>query len=122
MEAAAAARRPLCAPSRIAANSGASRTESRQGPRAKPGDSRSPAPPPCRSPPETARGLPGGTGGIPADSVLKCEQITTLPKGLPSESSLGRPLSPVLLEEGERESCARSGSRSTEQPLTGSRG
>jgi mRNA-degrading endonuclease toxin of MazEF toxin-antitoxin module len=43
-----------------------------------------------------------GTGGIPADSVLKCEQITTIPKRLLSESALGGPLSAVLLEEAER--------------------
>jgi len=43
-----------------------------------------------------------GTGGIREDSVLKCEQITTLPKGLLSESALGGPVSPMLLEEVER--------------------
>ena len=43
-----------------------------------------------------------GTGGIRMDSVLKCEQITTLPKGLLSESALGGPLSTGLLEEVER--------------------
>ena len=43
-----------------------------------------------------------GTGGLPADSVLKCEQITTLPKGLLGESALGGPLSARLLEEVER--------------------
>jgi mRNA-degrading endonuclease toxin of MazEF toxin-antitoxin module len=43
-----------------------------------------------------------GTGGLPADSVLKCEQITTLPKSLLSESALGGPLSSGLLEEVER--------------------
>jgi hypothetical protein len=36
------------------------------------------------------------------DSVLKCEQITTLPKDLLSESALGGPLSQGLLEEVER--------------------
>ena len=36
------------------------------------------------------------------DSVLKCEQITTLPKGLLSKSALGGPLSAGLLEEVER--------------------
>jgi hypothetical protein len=36
------------------------------------------------------------------DSVLKCEQITTLPKALLSGSALGGPLSPELLEEVER--------------------
>ena len=43
-----------------------------------------------------------GTGGVRKDSVLKCEQITTLPKRLLSESALGGPLSPVLLSEVER--------------------
>ena len=43
-----------------------------------------------------------GTGGIPADSVLKCEQITTLPKGLLSGSALGGPLAVGLLQEVER--------------------
>jgi mRNA-degrading endonuclease toxin of MazEF toxin-antitoxin module len=43
-----------------------------------------------------------GTGGVRKDSVLKCEQITTLPKRLLSESALGGPVSPVLLEEVER--------------------
>ena len=43
-----------------------------------------------------------GTGGLRKDSVLKCEQITTLPKRLLSESALGGPLSAVLIEEAER--------------------
>jgi mRNA-degrading endonuclease toxin of MazEF toxin-antitoxin module len=43
-----------------------------------------------------------GTGGLPADSVLKCEQITTLPKDLLSESALGGPLSAALLQDVER--------------------
>lgn len=43
-----------------------------------------------------------GTGGIRRDSVLKCEQIMTLPKGLLSESALGGPLPALLLEEVER--------------------
>jgi mRNA-degrading endonuclease toxin of MazEF toxin-antitoxin module len=43
-----------------------------------------------------------GTGGLRADSVLKCEQITTLPKTLLSESALGGPLSARLLEDVER--------------------
>ena len=42
-----------------------------------------------------------GTGGLPTDSVLKCEQITTLPKGLLSEAALGG-LSAGLLQEVER--------------------
>ena len=43
-----------------------------------------------------------GTGGLRQDSVLKCEQITTLPKRLLSESALGGPLSAALLEAVER--------------------
>lgn len=43
-----------------------------------------------------------GTGGLRAVSVLKCEQITTLPKALLSESALGGPLSARLLEDVER--------------------
>jgi mRNA-degrading endonuclease toxin of MazEF toxin-antitoxin module len=43
-----------------------------------------------------------GTGGVLRDSVLKCEQITTLPKRLLGESALGGPLSAALLEEVER--------------------
>ena len=43
-----------------------------------------------------------GTGGVRMDSVLKCEQITTLPKDLLSRSALGGPLSQELLEETER--------------------
>lgn len=43
-----------------------------------------------------------GTGGLRQDSVLKCEQITTLPKRLLSESALGGPLSAALLEDVER--------------------
>jgi mRNA interferase MazF len=43
-----------------------------------------------------------GSGGLRADSVLKCEQITTLSKELLSGSALGGPLSGGLLEEVER--------------------
>ena len=43
-----------------------------------------------------------GTGGIRRDSVLKCEQITTLPKRLLGELALGGPLSAALLGEIER--------------------
>jgi mRNA-degrading endonuclease toxin of MazEF toxin-antitoxin module len=43
-----------------------------------------------------------GSGGVRADSVLKCEQITTLPKDLLSEVALGGPLPAALLEEVER--------------------
>lgn len=41
-------------------------------------------------------------GGIPKDSVLKCEQITTLPKELLSEQALGGPLPGVLMDQVER--------------------
>ena len=43
-----------------------------------------------------------GTGGVSQDSVLKCEQITNIPKSLLSESALGGPLSAALLEDAER--------------------
>jgi mRNA-degrading endonuclease toxin of MazEF toxin-antitoxin module len=43
-----------------------------------------------------------GTGGLSRDSVLKCEQITTLPRSLLSASALGGPLSDTLLEDVER--------------------
>ena len=43
-----------------------------------------------------------GTGGLPRDSVLKCEQITSLPKHLLSHAALGGPLSQALLEDVER--------------------
>lgn len=43
-----------------------------------------------------------GTGGLPRESMLKCEQITTLPKLFLSPSALGGPLSVGLLEEVER--------------------
>lgn len=46
--------------------------------------------------------LRNGTGGLRRNSVLKCEQITTLPKILLSEAALGGPLPAVLLEEVER--------------------
>jgi mRNA interferase MazF len=46
--------------------------------------------------------LRAGTGGIPQDSVLKCEQITTLPKSYLGGSALGGPLSLALLEDVER--------------------
>lgn len=46
--------------------------------------------------------LRAGTAGLPRDSVLKCEQITTLPKRLLSESALGGQLSAALLEAVER--------------------
>jgi len=43
-----------------------------------------------------------GTGGLPRESVLKCEQITTLPKRLISSSALGGEISAGLLEDVER--------------------
>lgn len=46
--------------------------------------------------------LKKGAGGVPRDSVLKCEQITTLPKHLLGEVALGGQLSSALLEEVER--------------------
>ena len=46
--------------------------------------------------------LKKGTAGVRRESVLKCEQITTLPKRLLSESALGGPLSAALIEEVER--------------------
>jgi mRNA interferase MazF len=46
--------------------------------------------------------LKKGQGGIPRDSVLKCEQITTLPKELLSERALGGPLSDAVMGEVER--------------------
>lgn len=46
--------------------------------------------------------LKKGTGGIRQDSVLKCEQITTLPKRLLGDSALGGPLPAMLIEEVER--------------------
>lgn len=46
--------------------------------------------------------LAKGIGGVPRDSVLKCEQITTLPKHLLSEAALGGNLTARLLEDVER--------------------
>lgn len=46
--------------------------------------------------------LKRGTGGVPGHSVLKCEQITTLPKHFLGEVALGGPLSAALLEDVER--------------------
>ena len=43
-----------------------------------------------------------GDGGIPRRSMLKCEQITTLPKDVVSEQALGGPLSRSLLEKVAR--------------------
>jgi mRNA interferase MazF len=42
-----------------------------------------------------------GTGGLARDSVLKCEQITTLPKRWISASALGGNLPASLLEDVE---------------------
>ena len=46
--------------------------------------------------------LQRGEGGIPRASMLKCEQITTLPKELLSAIALGGELSARRLEEVER--------------------
>lgn len=46
--------------------------------------------------------LNSGQGGVPQDCVLKCEQITTLPKELLSEHALGGELSGQLMEQVER--------------------
>ena len=46
--------------------------------------------------------LKTGQGGVRKDSVLKCEQITTLPKELLSDEALGGPLSGRLMDEVER--------------------
>lgn len=46
--------------------------------------------------------LKRGEGGLAESSVLKCEQITTLPKTDVHEPALGRPLPPTLLQAIER--------------------
>ena len=46
--------------------------------------------------------LAKGTGGLARDSVLKCEQITTLPKHLLGDAAIGQPLPARLLEDVER--------------------
>lgn len=43
-----------------------------------------------------------GQGGVAEHSVLKCEQITTLPRVDVHEPALGRPLSPAILRAVER--------------------
>jgi mRNA-degrading endonuclease toxin of MazEF toxin-antitoxin module len=43
-----------------------------------------------------------GAGGLPRESVLKCEQITTLPKRLASPSALGGPLPAAVLDDVEK--------------------
>ena len=45
--------------------------------------------------------LKKGQGGVPQDCVLKCEQITTLPKELLSERALGGELSAHVMAEVE---------------------
>ena len=46
--------------------------------------------------------LKKGQGGVPKESVLKCEQITVLPKDFLDEKALGGPLSSTMLGEVER--------------------
>lgn len=46
--------------------------------------------------------LKRGEGGLAESSVLKCEQITTLPRRDVHEPALGRPLPPTLLRAVER--------------------
>ena len=43
-----------------------------------------------------------GEGGVPTTSVLKCEQITTLPRDDVDAHPLGLNLSPIRLAEVER--------------------
>jgi mRNA-degrading endonuclease toxin of MazEF toxin-antitoxin module len=43
-----------------------------------------------------------GAGGLPRESVLKCEQITTIQKRLVSSSALGGPLADAVLGEVEK--------------------
>ena len=46
--------------------------------------------------------LKRGQGGLPESTVLKCEQITTLPKADVHEPALGSPLPPGILSAVER--------------------
>ena len=46
--------------------------------------------------------LPAGEGGVRARTVLKCEQVTTLPKGDLEPRPLGRRLSGKRIAEVER--------------------
>jgi mRNA-degrading endonuclease toxin of MazEF toxin-antitoxin module len=46
--------------------------------------------------------LKRGEGGLAESSVLKCEQITTLPKADIHQPALGRPLQPTVLRAVER--------------------
>ena len=55
-----------------------------------------------RRPSPTHVRLKTGQGGVRKDSVLKCEQITTLPKELLSDQALGGPVSARLVDEVER--------------------
>jgi mRNA interferase MazF len=43
-----------------------------------------------------------GEGGVPVESMLKCEQVTTLHQGDLEEGSLGRALSQTRIGEVER--------------------
>jgi mRNA interferase MazF len=46
--------------------------------------------------------LRAGEGGAPATSILKCEQISTLPRHALDSTPLGPPLSPGRMAEVER--------------------
>ncbi|HKA37551.1 MAG TPA: type II toxin-antitoxin system PemK/MazF family toxin [Thermoanaerobaculia bacterium] len=46
--------------------------------------------------------LKKGTGGLARESVLKCEQVTTLSKRFVSDTALGGEISGALLEDVER--------------------
>ncbi|HXV59258.1 MAG TPA: type II toxin-antitoxin system PemK/MazF family toxin [Vicinamibacteria bacterium] len=46
--------------------------------------------------------LKWGQGGVPRDCMLKCEQITTLPKDLLSEQALGGELPASIMRNVER--------------------
>jgi mRNA-degrading endonuclease toxin of MazEF toxin-antitoxin module len=43
-----------------------------------------------------------GEGGVPRASMIKCEQITTLPKVLVSPEPLGQPISGARMRQVER--------------------
>jgi mRNA-degrading endonuclease toxin of MazEF toxin-antitoxin module len=55
----------------------------------------------CLSPAPTHVLLKRGQGGLPASSVIKCEQITTLPK-TDVHGPLGEALPPAILRAVER--------------------
>jgi len=63
---------------------------------------------PCST---TLRGAPThvflkrGEGGLPQDCVLKCEQVTTLPKDDIDPRPLGGPLATARMAEMERGVC-----------------